>query len=263
MPMLKFITLAAFLVFTLPCAWAAPPDDVLAAGPSGVVATVIDGDTVRLKDGDADIRLIGLQAPKLPLGRKGFKAWPLADEAKAALKGFALNKDVRVRLGTSARDRHGRMLAHVVRADDVWVQAEMLRLGLARVYTFPDNRALAAEMLAIETEARRAKRGIWGHPFYAVRDALSPGLADDNGTFQIVRGTVTDAAKTKERVYLNFGADYRSDFTVSVEKRDWRMFEAAGIDLLAFKGKTIEARGWIVKRNGPMIEATHPEQISR
>ncbi len=45
----------------------------LPGGGVGRVSVVVDGDTVRLKDGNADIRLIGLQGPKLSLGRNGFK----------------------------------------------------------------------------------------------------------------------------------------------------------------------------------------------
>lgn len=241
---------------------AAAPPDVLPAGETGVVAVVVDGDTVRLKNDTTDIRLIGLQAPKLPLGRKGFKAWPLADDAQQALQTLVQGRTVTVRLGTVARDRYGRTLAHLVRDDGLWVQGEMLRLGMARVYTFPDNRALASEMLALEAQARAAKRGIWAHPFYAVRDALSPTLSDDKGTFQIVAGTVREAAKTKDRIYLNFTDDFRTDFTVAIEKRDWRTFESAGVDVLKWQGQRIEARGWLSSRNGPMIEATHPEQIA-
>jgi endonuclease YncB( thermonuclease family) len=250
-----------FALFIIGPAFAAPPD-ILEKGDTGIVATVVDGDTVRLKDGTDDIRLIGLQAPKLPLGRKNFKTWPLADEAKNALEKLVLNQTVTVRLGTVPQDRHGRILGHLVRKDDLWVQGEMLRLGMARVYTFPDNRKLAAEMMALETEARKAKRGIWAHPFYAVRDASSLSLSEDKGTYQIVEGIVKDAAKTKDRIYLNFGDDFRSDLTVSVEKRDWPAFDAAKLDLLSLKEKRIEVRGWITMRNGPMIEATHPEQIA-
>ena len=74
-------------------------------------------------------------------------------------------------------------------------------------------------------------------------------------------GLVKNTAKTKDRIYLNFGDDYRTDFTVSVEKPDWPLFKAAKVDLAALKDKRIEVRGWLVARNGPMIEATHPEQI--
>ena len=57
-----------------------PPKPVL----SGTVQSIVDGDTLILRSG-VQVRLVGIQAPKLPLGRRGFKAWPLAAEAKTAL----------------------------------------------------------------------------------------------------------------------------------------------------------------------------------
>lgn len=260
--MRKLSSLAIVVIFFWPYAsvQAAPPD-ALELGPVGVVTTVVDGDTVRIKGTDADIRLVGIQAPKLPLGRKNFKTWPLAEESQQALEDLVKNRSVTLRLAPVARDRNGRILAHLVRDDGLWVQGEMLRAGFARVYTFPDNRKLAVEMLALETQARNANRGIWANDFYKVRDALSPTLKNEAGTFQVVAGIVKETAKTKDRMYVNFGDDYRTDFTVSVEKADWPQFKAAKLDVLALKGAHIEVRGWIVSRNGPTIEATHPEQI--
>ena len=81
------------------------------AGATGVVATVIDADTIRLKGGKADVRLVGIQAPKLPLGRKGFAAWPLAGEARAALVDLLKDRNVSFRLGATARvTRYGAAL---------------------------------------------------------------------------------------------------------------------------------------------------------
>ncbi|MBM3513425.1 MAG: thermonuclease family protein [Alphaproteobacteria bacterium] len=234
--------------------------DDLKGGAGGPVAEVIDGDTIRLKHASADIRLIGLQAPKIPLGRNGFKAWPLGEEARAALVALVDGRAVSLRLGDTERDRNGRTLAHVVRDDGLWIQGEMLRLGWARMYTFPDNRRLAAEMRALEAEARQAKRGIWAHSYYAIRRADETGLVADTDSYQIVVGRVAATAKTKDRIFLNFGDDFRSDFTVSVGKRDWPAF--AAIDLLSLKGTEIEVRGWIGARGGPAVEITHPEQIA-
>ncbi len=261
----RILLIAAFAILLAlyvwaPHVWAAPPD-IFESGGGGVVATVIDGDTVRLKGAAIDIRLVGMQAPKLPLGRAGFKTWPLAEESKQALISLAQDRTVTLRLGVNPRDRNGRTLAHLVRDDGLWIQGEMLRLGFARVYSFPDNRKLTAEMLALESQARLAKRGMWANSFYAARDALSSALSDDVGTFQIVVGLVKNTAKTKDRIYLNFGDDYRNDFTIAVEKPNWPLFKTSKVDLVALKGSRIEVRGWLVARNGPMIEATHPEQI--
>ncbi len=72
---------------------------------------------------------------------------------------------------------------------------------------------------------------------------------------------MVDAAVVRGRVYLNFGADWKTDFTVTVAPRDRRLFDDAGIDPGAFAGARLRVRGWVKQYNGPMIEVTHPEQI--
>lgn len=63
------------------CAMSALACDTLSPGPKGRVVEITDGDTLIL-DNSQKVRLIGMQAPKLPLGRIGFETWPLAAEAK-------------------------------------------------------------------------------------------------------------------------------------------------------------------------------------
>jgi hypothetical protein len=63
------------------------------------------------------------------------------------------------------------------------------------------------------------------------------------------------------RIYLNFAKDWRSDFTISVARKDMSAFTTAGIDLKGLAGKRLRVRGWVEWRNGPLIEASHPEQI--
>jgi endonuclease YncB( thermonuclease family) len=236
-----------------------PPD----IAERAAVVEVIDGDTLVLDDG-RPVRLVGIQAPKLLLGRPGFEAWPLAEEAKAALSALALGREVGLGYGGRRTDRHGRALAQLYLLDGagepgLWVQGALLEAGLARVYSFADNRALIAEMLACERRARAGRRGIWGDPFYAVR---TPDRVQGHaGSFQLVEGKVVDAAEVKGRIYLNFGADWKSDFTVTLAPAVRRLFEAEGIDPLDYGGKRVRVRGWIKSFNGPMIEASHPEQI--
>lgn len=228
----------------------------------GRVVETVDGDTVVLASG-TQIRLVGLQAPKLPLGRKGFRAWPLADAAKAALARLVDGKTVRLAYGGARIDRHGRLLAHLflsdTRDEKVWVQGRMLEQGMARVYSFPDNRARVAEMLALERAARAAKRGIWNHRFYALRKADT--VARDIGSFQIVEGRVVAADVVRGRAYLNFGRDWKTDFTISIAPRALRKFRKDWPKIETLAGAQVRVRGWVRKFNGPLIEATHPEQI--
>jgi micrococcal nuclease len=239
--------------------------DGLRPGPVVRVSDVVDADTVRLTapaDGAMEVRLVGIQGPKLPLGRPDFKPWPLAEEARAALSALVEGRDLTLRFGGAERDRHGRLLAHLVRDDGLWIQGAMLQAGFARVYTFADNRQESAPMLALEKAARARRAGIWSQSFYAVRRATAPAqLAGELGTFQLIDGQVRNAAQVRGRVYLNYGTHWRSDFTVIVEAKALRLFRDAGIDLLGLKDTHIRVRGWLYENGGPAIELTHPEAL--
>lgn len=237
--------------------------DGLQPGPRGVVIEVVDGDTVVL-DSDIRVRLTGIQAPKLPLGREGFLTWPLAEQAKQELERLTLGKNVQVRYGGARTDRHGRVLGHLFTEEDqVWVQGAMLGAGMARVYSFADNRFCLAEMYELEARARADRLGIWnGEDFYAVRDGARPKtILERLDRYEIVEGRVVSAARVGSRVYLNFGQYWKEDFTVVIERGGLRRFEEAGVDPLMFENALVRVRGWIEERDGPRIEVTHPEQI--
>ena len=260
--MRRLLFLIVWIGVSLP--FAAAADDIrlpagLTKGHAATAVEIVDGDTLVLDNGD-EVRLVGLQAPKLPLGRKNFKAWPLAGEAKAALSELTKGRRLQLHFGGRRMDRHGRHLAHLEDAETGrWIQGVLLARGMARVYTFRDNRAVIPEMMRLERAARQARRGIWGHPYYRIRRAASAGR--DIGSFQLVAGTVRKVAVVRSTTYLNFGADWRSDFTVMVRGRDRKRWRKAGLSLTDLEGKQIRVRGWLKSRNGPMIEATHPEQI--
>ncbi len=236
-------------------------------GPGGVVVAIIDGDTVMLDNG-LKVRLAGIQAPKLPLGRLQYQAWPLADEAKLALGELSLGKRVKIRYGGAERDRHGRVLGQlfiggVIGGDEIWAQRAMLLAGLARVYSFADNRRCLLDLYKAEAMARIERRGIWaGVGFYAIRHANKPlSILERTDRYELVEGRVLSAERYGQRVYLNFGPLWKSDFTVLIERSALRLFEQKAIDPLSLKGALIRVRGWIENKNGPLIEITHPEQI--
>lgn len=205
------------------------------------------------------MRLVGIQAPKLPLGRAEFEAWPLADAAKAELVALSAGRAVSLYFGGAPQDRHGRTLAHLMLEGGTWVQQAMLSRGLARVYTFPDNVSVVDEMLAAEREARNRKIGIWTDPWYRVWPATDTW--PKSGTFAIVRGVVANVAQFRDVTYVNFGEDWRDDFTVRIERKHRRAFRKYEFDLATLQGRELEIRGWIHWRNGPMIDATHPQQF--
>jgi len=92
--------------------------------------SVVAGDTVISADGRR-VRLVGIEAPKLRLGRPDFTKWPLADEARNAREALVLGKDISLPYSVRRIDRHDRVLDPVVTADCVWVQGALLATGFA------------------------------------------------------------------------------------------------------------------------------------
>jgi endonuclease YncB( thermonuclease family) len=237
---------------------AAPPPGVEPA--TGAVAAVDDGDSLTLADGRR-VRLAGIDAPEPPpeaadgaVGRG-----TLAAAAREALAALALGKRVTLALGDRPRDRYGRVLAQLRTEDGLWLQGELLRRGLARVHSFADNRAMVPQMLAVEAEARAAGRGLWALAEYRV---LTPRQAADAiDSFQIVEGRVTAVSSHGGRTYVDFGADWRTDLSLSLDARARRLCQAVGLALDQLAGQRVRVHGWLRLSNGPLIEITHPEQI--
>lgn len=222
------------------------------------VVEIIDGDTLLLENG-REVRLVGLQSPKIALGRKNFKEWPLGYEARDALSELTLNQYVSLYFGGRNMDRYGRSLAHLFLDDGTWVQGEMLRRGMARVYSFADNRSVVQEMLSAERMSFNARIGIWALDYYKIRPQEISGRYTNS--FQIISGTIKEVATVRNNTYLNFGEDYREDFTIVIPNRVKRMFEEMDINLSDLESKNIFVRGWLKYYNGPSIDLTHPEQL--
>jgi micrococcal nuclease len=146
------------LVFTL-ISWAhAAPGQTPCPVQEAVVAHVSDGDTVVLANGQK-VRLLGIDAPEME--REGKPADFLAHKAKKFLAELVQGKQVRLEYDRLRYDRYGRTLAYLFLPDGANVSREMVREGLAHVYTVPPNMRFQEELLAAQREAINAHRGIW------------------------------------------------------------------------------------------------------
>ncbi len=213
------------------------------------VATVTDGGSFTLTDGRR-VRLAGVQAPRA--------GWPLAEGARASLAKLLEGKSVDLAYADRGTDRHGDMLAYAF-ISGAWLQGELVDGGFVRAYSRTDTRRCAAALLKHETVARTAKRGIWADAFYRIRTI--DDLSADIGTFQIVEGKIVSVKVGHERAFLNFGADYRTDVTLTISARDLKRLAKEGIDPAKWNGKKVRVRGWVSLLNGPEIELTHAEQV--
>ncbi|GAB4404237.1 MAG: hypothetical protein OHK0052_26830 [Anaerolineales bacterium] len=122
-----------------------------------LVTHVIDGDTLVLQQG-VKVRLIGIDAPELH-GADGSPE-PWAREAQQALRELSLGKTLRLARETSQTDRFGRLLRHLY-AGELWLNAELVRRGMAYAYPLEPDTRHAKELEAAQAFARHQKLGIW------------------------------------------------------------------------------------------------------
>lgn len=87
----------------------------------------------------------------------------------------------------------------------------------------------------------------------------TPGLV---GRAARVRGRVRGAKVVKGGVYLNFGMNWRSDFSVFIPRDALAAFQAAGrVVPTAFEGREVEARGQLFEKDGPQMRVEGPDLL--
>ncbi len=231
-----------------------------------VVTQVRDARTLVLADGQVVV-LKGVLPPSaadVPGANVG--QWPAGQTTFEAVRARLAGQSASI-IFAGRRDRYGRRAVHLVLtsadAAPIWFQEDLVREGLAR-FDPEGMRTRCAERLArAETAARKAKRGLWRIASYQPRSALqTESLLRVQSTFQIVEGRVRSAKSVRGRVFLNFGDNWRNDFTAAISKRQMRYFERLRIDPLLFEGRNVTVRGWIERYGGPFIDIRHTHQIS-
>ncbi len=120
-------------------------------GGAARIARVIDGDTVELADG-ARVRYIGVDTPE--------RGEPLFTEATRLNRRLVEGREARLARDTSETDRFGRLLRYVY-VDDILVNAELVREGLAKAVEYPPDVRFHQCFAALEREAVDGRRGIW------------------------------------------------------------------------------------------------------
>jgi len=153
MKRLLLILLILFAAFMPGCA-EEEGSDVAGDGTEVRVVRVIDGDTVEVEGGER-VRYIGVDTPE---------TYPQLEyygpEAEAMNRELVGGRVVRLEKDVTDRDRYGRLLRYVY-VDDVFVNAELVRLGCACASAYPPDVKHQQLFEQLEEEAREAHRGLW------------------------------------------------------------------------------------------------------
>ncbi|VVN74931.1 thermonuclease family protein [Pseudomonas fluorescens] len=200
------------------------------------VQRVVDGDTLRLKDGRS-VRMIGLNTPEL--GRQGRSDEPFAVAARKRLQALVNESDGRIglRLGQEGKDHYGRTLAHVYGANGVNLEAQLLAEGLGYQVAIAPNVDLLRCQQAAEHSARRAGLGLWRQ---------SPVLkADQINTsgFTVLSGRVSNVQRNQGGLWI----ELQGSVVLRVAPNLLSQFDVSMLQRL--KGRQIEARGWVLDRS--------------
>ena len=125
-----------------------------------LVTKVIDGDTIEVDIASTSykVRYMGIDTPELDDKRAEYCA--LAQEATKYNRQLVEGKMVRLEKDISETDQYGRLLRYVY-IGDTFVNAELVRQGLAWTKVYEPDTKYQNYLEELETEARRAGLGIW------------------------------------------------------------------------------------------------------
>jgi endonuclease YncB( thermonuclease family) len=148
---MRVLVLTALLIFPLACGR-------MHDGKTGIVARVLDGDTIVLTNG-RHVRLVQLDAPETDEDEC------YAPEAKGVLirlLPFETEVEVEIDPALDKRDRFGRTLAYVEK-NGTNINVELVREGAAAPWFFHGDRGrYASTFLQAAHDAKRHHRGLWG-----------------------------------------------------------------------------------------------------
>ena len=209
----------------------------LADAPSEFVTVqyVIDGDTLRLRDG-RNVRLIGINAPELE-GR-GRTAEPYAVLASRHLAAVikSSNAEVALRLGELSHDRYGRVLAHLYDRKGASIEEQLVAAGLAYHVVIAPNTELAECLAQAEHHAQRQRLGLWKTARFTAAQNIQ------RGGFTLLQGRINKVQRNRGGVWLELG----HSVTVNIPINALPSFK--DVQFEQWQGRTVQARGWVSDR---------------
>jgi endonuclease YncB( thermonuclease family) len=206
------------------------------------IVHVHDGDSLRTAKGEK-IRLLGINTPEISNNSEPGQI--MGDEAKQRLTELVDGQLVQLQFDKEKQDVYGRTLAQVYLRNGTWVNAQMVREGLAHVYTFAPNFRWASKLIKAENEARNNKRGIWDTKRFRILKSKSVSKRHI-GQFRVVVGTVSAVQKWKFRL---------DQLRVSIPRKYRQWFKNEHI---AHNGKKVIIRGMIRQSSkGQLYLALH------
>ena len=140
--------------------WEAGDPEPLRSADATVVR-IVDGDTFEARIGGdvEDVRLIGVDTPETVDPDEPVQCF--GHRASRFQQRLAEGRRVRLVFGVERRDAYGRLLAYAY-IGHRFLNAELVRRGLARTLAIAPNTRHRALFARLELRAARSGRGLWG-----------------------------------------------------------------------------------------------------
>jgi len=181
-------------------------------------------------------------------------------------------QEVRILGQGNTLDRYQRSLIHLV-DQNVWLQKAWVGEGIFRVLpgmASSSELACLGELYRAEMDAVQGRRGLWSDSKNTVLGAHDvTELENHIAEFVLVEGGVRAVGKGGGRHFINFGEDWRSDFTIVVPQSvlsDWpqdlqhpQFLQDRALSSLV--GQRVRVRGWMTSYRGPEILVDDLSQI--
>jgi micrococcal nuclease len=210
---------------------------------------VIDGDTIEIPGGDR-VRLLGIDTPE--------RGDLLSRLAAGRLKELTGPGGVELEV-CDERDTYGRLLA-TVKVNGSDVNRILLREGLALPMLIPPcGRPVAKDILSAAGKGAVSGKGIYSLDKNKI--ILHTEALDHLGERAMVRGRILDLYKGRKAWHLNFGRDYKTDFTAVLFRDGQKKFHELGLDPARLVGSEVLVIGKVKRYNGPEIIIRGPDQI--
>lgn len=148
-----------------------------------------------------------------------------------------------VRLRLAGETRYGEPFAYINREhDNALLQHHLVASQAALAYgpaNQPEDAALLALPPAPLLDAGRAARALWD--------------------WAAIQGRISEVTLRRDDAYLNFGANWKTDFTIYIPKATRKQLSES--ELLALQGRDVIVRGFVHAYYGPRITLHYPAMM--
>jgi len=227
---------------------------------------VVDGDTVVLNDSSKTyLRYIGINSPEILTHESPGE--PFSAAATQFNENLLKGKKITLEFDKERYDQYGRMLAYIF-ADEVFVNEELVRNGLATSLTIKPNTKYLDRISVAEEEAKKHRRGIWSDKSNFISPkgnrefSIKPHQAGRYiGQRVVTAGKITDFRKSEKVIVLKMD----DDFDVVIFSSSWGNFNFFGIEPeLDYVGFPVEVIGRVKLYKGkPQIIVNHPITLKK